>query len=126
MPEKYGDYAYFLKHKEYSQKATTKKGEEQVSNVYEIYCRHKHEMYGKYSSLEEAESMTDIVFDIEEVPFVSQRNLRKTIVDKIKMNDDHSMVAFTLDIGNTEKLTGGIKDMQTGEVLMNIKLEGIS
>lgn len=70
--------------------------------------------------------MTDIVFDIEEVPFVSQRNLRKTIVDKIKMNDDHSMVAFTLDIGNTEKLTGGIKDMQTGEVLMNIKLEGIS
>lgn len=42
------------------------------------------------------------------------------------MNDDHSMVAFTLDIGNTEKITGGIKDMQTGEILMNIKLEGIS
>lgn len=42
------------------------------------------------------------------------------------MNDDHSMVAFTLDIGNTEILTGGLKDMQTGEILRNIKLEHIS
>ena len=52
--------------------------------------------------------------------------IRKTIVDKVKMNDDHSMIAFTLDIGNTERLTGGIKDMQKNEVLKNIKLEGIS
>jgi len=42
------------------------------------------------------------------------------------MNDDHSLVAFTLDIGNTEKITGGIKDMLKNEVLPNIKLEGIS
>lgn len=42
------------------------------------------------------------------------------------MNDDHSLIAFTIDIGNTEKLTGGIKDMTTNEVLKNIKLEGIS
>lgn len=48
------------------------------------------------------------------------------MVDKVKMNDDHSLIAFTLDIGNTEKLTGGIKDMKTGEVLRNVKLEGIS
>lgn len=57
---------------------------------------------------------------------MSQRALRKTILDKIKMNDDHSMIAFTVDIGNTERLTGGIKDMKTGEVLQHIKLEGIS
>lgn len=42
------------------------------------------------------------------------------------MNDDHSLIAFTIDIGNTEKITGGIKDMQKNEVLKNIKLEGIS
>lgn len=36
------------------------------------------------------------------------------------------MIAFTVDIGNTERLTGGIKDMKTGEVLQHIKLEGIS
>ena len=47
-------------------------------------------------------------------------------MDKVKINDDHSLIAFTLDIGNTEKLTGGIKDMQKNEVLRNIKLEGIS
>ena len=64
--------------------------------------------------------------DLEEVPFVSRSMIRKTIVDKVKMNDDHSMIAYTLDIGNTERLTGGIKDMKTNEVLKNIKLEGIS
>jgi hypothetical protein len=37
--------------------------------------------------------------------------MRNSIVDKIKMNDDHSLIAFTIDIGNTEVLTGGIKDM---------------
>jgi hypothetical protein len=42
------------------------------------------------------------------------------------MNDDHSMIAFTLDIGNTEKLTAGIKDMQTNEILRNVKLENVS
>ena len=57
---------------------------------------------------------------------MSRSMIRKTIVDKVKMNDDHSMIAFTLDIGNTERLTGGIKDMLKNEVLKNIKLEGIS
>lgn len=32
----------------------------------------------------------------------------------MKINDDHTLIGFTLDIGNTEKLTGGIKDMTTG------------
>lgn len=40
--------------------------------------------------------------------------LYKTTIDKIKMNDDHSMIAFTLDVINNEKLIGGIKDMTTG------------
>jgi hypothetical protein len=52
--------------------------------------------------------------------------LRKTSIDKIKMNDDHSLISFTVDIGNTEVLTGGIKDMKSGEVLRNVKLEDIS
>ena len=80
----------------------------------------------KFKSIEEAKDNTEVILDIEEIPFVSQRMLRKTLVDKVKMNDDHSMVAFTVDIGNTEKLTGGIKDMAKNEVLKNIKLEGIS
>lgn len=70
--------------------------------------------------------MTEVILDLEEVPFVSQRNLRKTIVEKVKMNDDHSLVAFTIDIGNTERLTGGIKDMKKGQVLSHFKLQGIS
>ena len=65
----------------------------------------------KDKSEKEAKEKIEVIFDIEEVPFVSKKLLRKTIVDKVKMNDDHSMIAFTLDIGNTEKITGGIKDM---------------
>lgn len=57
--------------------------------------------------------MTETVFDLEEVPFISQRSLRNTLLDKIKINDDHTMVAFTVDIGNTERLTGGLKDLGT-------------
>jgi protease II len=89
-----------------------------------VYCRHA---YGKtFKNIEEAKQNTEIVLDLKEVPFVSNRMLLKTIVDKVKMNDDHSLIAFTLDIGGTERLTGGIKDMQKNEVLKNIKLEGIS
>lgn len=96
------------------------------NNTYEIYCRHKKELVGKFNSAEEGLAATEIIFDIEEIPFVNQKQQRKTILQKFKMNDDHSVVAFTIDIGNTEQLTGGIKDMKTNEVLRNIKLESIS
>jgi protease II len=69
---------------------------------------------------------TEVILDIEEVPFVPPKMLRKTLVDKAKMNDDHSLVGFTLDIGGNERLTAGIKDMVKGEVLKNVKLERIS
>lgn len=84
------------------------KKQENQSNMYEIYCRHKHDLIGKFSSLEEAEKATEIILDLEKVPFVTPRMLRKTIIDKVKMNDDHSMIAYTIDIGNTERLTGGL------------------
>lgn len=51
---------------------------------------------------------------------------RTTVLEKLKMSDDHSLIAFTLDIGNTEKLIGGVRDMKTGQVLRNVKLENIS
>jgi protease II len=58
--------------------------------------------------------------------FVKKRDMRNTVVDKIKMSDDHSLIAFTVDIGNNERLTGGIKSMKTGKLLRDVKLEGIS
>ena len=59
----------------------------------------------------------EVVFDLAEVPFLSQKDLRTAVVTKMKMSDDHSHVAFTLDISNTEVLTGGVKDLTTGKVL---------
>ena len=52
--------------------------------------------------------------------------MKSTVVDKIKMNDDHSLVAFTVDIGNIERCSGGVKDMKTDKVIRNIKLDDIS
>jgi protease II len=42
------------------------------------------------------------------------------------MNNDHSLVAFTVDIGNTERCTGGLKDMKSGKILPGWKVENIS
>ena len=41
------------------------------------------------------------------------------------MSDDHSLVAFTVDIGNTEMLTGGVRDMTEDVVLPQIMLPNI-
>jgi len=64
------------------------------------------------------------LLDLAQVPFVPSKLLRKTVVSKFKMSDDHNLVCFTIDIGNTEQLTGGIKDMSTGKILP-VKLERI-
>eukprot|EP00351_Strombidinopsis_sp_SopsisLIS2011_P001006 CAMPEP_0116871130 /NCGR_PEP_ID=MMETSP0463-20121206/1347_1 /TAXON_ID=181622 /ORGANISM="Strombidinopsis sp, Strain SopsisLIS2011" /LENGTH=112 /DNA_ID=CAMNT_0004508977 /DNA_START=375 /DNA_END=713 /DNA_ORIENTATION=+ len=66
----------------------------------------------------------EAILDLEEVPFISRSMLTKTVVDKVKMNEDHSLVAFTLDIGFTETLTGGVKDMNSGKVL-DLKFDDI-
>jgi len=52
------------------------------------------------------------VLDIAEVPFIPYRNLRTTSVDKIKLSDNHKILAFTIDIENNEIMTGGVKDLE--------------
>jgi len=66
------------------------------------------------------------VVDLVNVGFVPQKHLLTTVVDKIKLNYDHSKVAFTVDIGNNERCTGGLKDMNTGKIDLDIKLKDIS
>jgi len=46
IPERYGEYIYFLRHKEYSNKVESK----QVAHTYEIYCRHDFSEIGKFKS----------------------------------------------------------------------------
>ena len=58
-----------------------------------------------------------VILDLGEIPYIPSRLLRKSVVDKFKISDDHMMVAFTFDIGMSEKLTGGFKDMRSGKVL---------
>lgn len=57
------------------------------------------------------------VVDIQEMHFVPESQMRRTKVDKFKISDDHKMAAFTVDIGNTEFLTLGFKNMESGEIL---------
>ena len=51
------------------------------------------------------------------MPFVPESQLRRTKVDKFKISDDHQIAAFTVDIGNTENLTLGFKNLETNEIL---------
>ena len=83
-----------------------------ISSTYDIYLRHRAD-----AKIKDSEVPAEVVLDIAEIPFVSERQLRGTVVHKIKMSDDHSMVAFTVDVGNTEVLKGGVKDMRENRVL---------
>ena len=71
------------------------------------------------------EGAAEVVFDLSEVGFVPSHLLKTSFVNKIKMSDNHNLVAFTIDIGNTEFLTGGVKDMTTNSVLPNLILKNV-
>jgi protease II len=60
------------------------------------------------------------------VPWVPKSKIPVTLIEKLTMNSDHSLIAFALDIGNTEILTAGIKDMRSGRVYSEFKVENIS
>ena len=53
----------------------------------------------------------------KDITFIPPKLLQSTFVDKIKMNNNHGLIAFTVNIGNQEKLTGGIKSMKLGSIL---------
>ena len=105
VPEKYGDYVYFIKERDYPKGITMKSTD---SSKYVTYCRHPGD------DPQKTETVLDLVEDLVNTGFVHQRYATTTVIDKIKMNHDHSLIAFTVDIGNTERLTGGVKDMKTG------------
>lgn len=83
-----------------------------------IYCRHSTENQQKLNQMtaEQQEQHVEVVLDMAEVPYLPTRQMRTSYVEKLKMNEDHSMIAFTINIGNTEHCTGGIKNMKTGKV----------
>jgi len=56
---------------------------------------------------------------------VKKHLLRHSAIEKIKCSDNHRFVAFTVNIGNDEVLSGGIKDIET-QTVMDLKLEQIS
>jgi oligopeptidase B len=109
IPEKYGDYLYFVANKQLSPNyfsLLSAPSQTPPSNLnYTVYCRRP------VDGTEE-----ETVLDLVDVPWLKKRSLPVTVVDKIKMNKDHSLVAFTLDIGNTETYTAGLKDMANNRV----------
>ena len=107
-PERYGDYIYFANQKE-PEKNSGMHG-------YDVYMRRQADPFMSQHD--------EVVLDMVEIPFLSRHDLKTAVVSKIKMNDGHTHVAFTIDVSNSEVLTGGVKDLQTGTVLP-LKLENI-
>ena len=61
---------------------------------------------------------------MSEISWIPRSMLRTSFIDKLKMNSDHSQVAFTVDIGNSERCTGAVKNIKTGAI--SDKIEGVS
>ena len=91
MPEKAGKYYYYLKMAELPRLPTEKQ-----SSTYEIYMRSEKQS----KNADDGEE----IFDITQVPFLQPQLLRHTMVSKIKMSDDHSLLAFTLEVGADERI----------------------
>ena len=143
-PETYGNYVYFANQKQYPDQpgsdnqsrigtepyahpnAAPASGDAEdslLSKTYEIFLRSRKE--GNFRNEKEAQEATEVVLDLAEIPWIQSRQLRNTVIHKVKMSDDHSLVAFTVDIGNTEFLTGGVRDMKENRVLPQLMLPNI-
>ena len=86
-----------------------------------MYLRHRKDQVLDQGTIMEN---SEILLDLAEIPFVSDRLRQKTTIDKFTMNDDHSLAAFTLDVGHTEVLTGAVKDMDAGR-MMQVTLNNV-
>jgi hypothetical protein len=97
--------------------------EDSVQNSYPVIFRHKAD--AAFKSHDEILPSSDLVIDYQEIPFIHSRLYLKTAVERISVSDDHSLLAATLDIGNTEVLTGIVKDMSTGKINAGVKIENV-
>jgi protease II len=83
--------------------------------TYDYYVRVRSDL--ERSDPKKAEAEADVLLDIGEVPFIPSIYLRQTLVDKFRVSDDNNVVAFTIDIGNTEHLTLGFKNLKDKKFL---------
>ena len=118
IPEKFGDFVYFVRQKDFPQ----------GGGSYNIYCRHPSSIMDKSRSMsaQQQEQHVETVLDMAEIHWIPEKLLKTTVVDKIKMNSDHSLIAFTVDIGNNERCTAGLKDMKTGKIVPQWRVEDVS
>lgn len=93
MPEQYGDYYYFSEPKRY-------KG----SDPYNVFFRQHVE-----------KGTREKVLDLKDIPKITDPSA--VIIDKIKISDDHSKIAFTIDLENNEKLSTGIFDIEKSKLI---------
>ena len=114
-----GDYFYFLRTRDFPSTPATSSGPAQ----YEVYVRQKASLVK--TNQVEAEKQEEVVLDLAELTFIPKQLLRKTLVQKFKISDDQTTVAFILDVGNTEKLVGGFKNIQTGKILP-VQIDNVS
>ena len=91
-PELYGEYFY------------TQHAVNQDGKVYYVFIR-THAKTNK----------EEVVLDLRKVPQIIDP--ADVILDKIKISDDHNRIAFNVDIHNNERLSLGVIDVKSGEVI---------
>lgn len=88
--EAIGDYSYFVepKNDKYAK--------------YDVCKRFHNKDLQKYQDESQRSSVTEVVLDIAEVPFIREKWSKSTI-QKIRASDDHTRIAFTVETDETEK-----------------------
>lgn len=86
VPEKVGDYFYFIREKAYPADVGKPSGQA----TYSIYCRHaaslmetKHQM-----TPAQQEKAVEVVLDQMEIPFIPDKFKRSSFIEKLSMNAD--------------------------------------
>ncbi|CAI2386107.1 unnamed protein product [Moneuplotes crassus] len=93
IPEQYGDYFYFSESQRY-----------QGSEPYTVFYR----LHVKTGEREK-------VLDLKDIPNITDPS--SVIFDKIKISDDHTKLAFTVDLENNERFSTGIIDIFSSNLI---------
>jgi len=106
VSENFGDYTYFTQRRQLNN-----------GGDYEVYMRTsvaEEELAAK----ERRNPNSDIVLDLGHLSFIKDPS--QVILEKLTMNDDHSMIGVVLDLDNTEEVTMCVVDIQTGRAVAKI------
>jgi len=62
----------------------------------------------------------EILFSIRELIELNwHEDLSNSSLTRLRLNEDHSLLSFIIDVNNSETYFAGVKNLSTGKILVN-------